>query len=160
VGYRSNSIILGVEFIREAGWSDKILGLGFFNYDNYIINKYISYLGFEHSGFRKGMPGNVHAALLISIGLVGYILFIQFFWYATKCKDFFYHLQLFLVIMLTYLKFGNLTDPLFPALVVITRALIYTVDSKVKCNAYQSSKLGRFTTPHPSAINNSSPKSA
>jgi GDP/UDP-N,N'-diacetylbacillosamine 2-epimerase (hydrolysing) len=36
----------------------------------------------------------------------------------------------------------------------------YRADSKVKCNAYQSSKVRRCTTPHPNAINNFSPKSA
>jgi len=134
-GYRANSIILAYQFVQEAEWLQKLFGMGFFNYGEYIINKYIVYPGFEMSGFSKGFPGNVHTAILLSCGLIGYVFFILFFWFVSNCRSFFNQFILFLTIMMTFFAFGSLVDPLFFSVFLITRAVLNTYrDDQVECD--------------------------
>lgn len=123
--HRVYSLIIPIEFIFNADFYNKIFGVGFSNFSEYIINYFN-----DSSSFSDGNLTSIYSSLLISNGLFGITIFIYFIALLTKGNDKLQSFQFFIIISLIFLSFGDLTSPLFWSMILITRTMLEN------CNRY------------------------
>lgn len=108
VGFRVASLLAVLEFFKFAGLFDILFGLGFSNFDGYLIDNYAH---LERSGLSEGLPGNLFTAVFLSTGVLGAIA-LALFLVTTMARDL-SMLSLLNVVFVVFIfaSSGNLTSP-------------------------------------------------
>jgi hypothetical protein len=85
-GVRANSIFLMFEYLGEQKFINLMLGEGYSYYDEWLIDRFAG--ADQLVGYSRGQIFNAFAVIGISLGVIGLILYSNFFFLLARSKDF------------------------------------------------------------------------